>query len=192
MAMAGAQDIIAIKNKLIQTALDLASKNAWNDILLSDIAMAACVAQEDMDLLFSCKSDIIAAYARNVDHQLSDEMNGAFGDSDSLHDKLFDIFMARFDILNQNRLAVISIINGLTLDPAQGIQSLSTLCNSINTIMDIAEIETHGWQGAIKISALSAIYLKSLRDWVKDDTPDMAATMAGLDKSLGYFDKIKF
>ena len=192
MAMADVQDIITIKNRLIQTALDLASNNPWNDILLSDIADAADVAHDDMAVLFPCKSDIIVAYARNVDHQLNDEMMDAFSVSDSLHDKLFDIMMARFDILNQNRSGVVSIINGLTLDPSQGIQSLSTLCNSMNTIMDIAGIETRGWQGAIKISALSVIYFKSLREWGKDDPPDMAATMAGLDKSLGYFDKIKF
>lgn len=192
MAMAGAQDIIAIKNKLIQTMLDIAADMPWNDITLYDIVAKAGIELDEIKVLFPCKSDIINAYARQVDHRLIDEMDGAFGEGESARDKLFDIIMERFDILNEHRDAIISVINGVTLDPKQGMESLSPLCSSIITIMNIANIEVDGWRGAIKISALSALYLKSLRDWVGDTSPDMAATMAGLDKSLGYFEKIKF
>ena len=191
MAMADAQDIIATKNKIIQTAFDLAAIHSWNDITLNDIAIAAELDCMKVTALFPCKSDIITAYARIVDNRLIKEMDNTFGGSESRHDKLFDIMMARYDILNENRAALISIINGLTLNPKQGMETLPALCNTITTILNIAGENSDDWRGAIKISALSIIYLKSLREWINDDTADMASTMAGLDKSLAYFDKIK-
>ena len=52
-------------------------------------------------------------------------------------------------------------------------------------MLEAAGIETAGIKGAVKVIGLTGIYLKTLRVWCDDESPDMGKTMAALDKNLG-------
>ena len=188
MAKTTVQDILELKNQVIQASLDLAADKRWGDIIMADIARHADRPLDDVLSMFNDKTDILAAYARQVDMRLC----SAYGamTCESQRDALFDVIMERFDILNQHRAGVISIINTVTLDPKQVLFALSPLCRSMKTVADLAGIQTDGLKGMAVLTGLGAVYMKSLRDWTGDDTADMARTMAGLDKALGYFEKI--
>ena len=41
-----------------------------------------------------------------------------------------------------------------------------------------------GFQGELKARGLTIIYANSLRVWLDDESPDLAATMAALDRGL--------
>ena len=56
-------------------------------------------------------------------------------------------------------------------------------------ILEACGEDTSGVKGAIKVVGLSGLYLKTLKTWVDDDSPDMAATMAALDNSLKNADE---
>ena len=45
-----------------------------------------------------------------------------------------------------------------------------------------------GLRGALRIKALGLVYLATLRVWLRDDSPDMAPTMAALDRHLRRLD----
>ena len=190
MAKAHTQDILGLKNEVIQGALNLAADKNWSDVSLQDIAKLLSSDIEIITALFPNKNDIIAAYARQIDLRLHDEFEGQGDNSESPRDRLFDIMMERFDILNENRAAVISVINSITLNPRDALDSLSFTCRSTTTMATLAGMDVNGWKGALVITGLSGLYIKTLRDWVADDSEDMAATMASLDKGLGYLDKI--
>lgn len=190
MVMTSTQDILDAKNRLIQSALSLAGNMSWTDISINDIARDAEVDMNDLAALFHDKGDILTAYARQVDFQIEDNLEGAFGEGDTQRDKLFDIIMERFDILNENRSGVVSIVNALTLDPLSGLNALPNLCQSTMFMAKVSGMNVDGWKGALGVTALCGLYLNALRAWVKDDTSDMAATMASVDKGLGYLDKI--
>lgn len=190
MSKASLQDITAFKNNVVEAALELAASKSWDDVSMYAIARQADVDNDDLTALFEDKEDILAAYAAQVDKRVDAAFQGEDTAQDSERDRLFDVLMERFDILNENREAVTSILNTITLDPKQGIDSLPHLCKSMRRMANTAGITLCGLRGAIKITALTILYLKLLRDWVKDDSPDMAATMAGLDKALSYYEKI--
>lgn len=59
------------------------------------------------------------------------------------------------------------------------------LCRSMTWMMEAAGIETLGLRGALKVAGLTGVYLKVLKTWTEDDSPDLAKTMAALDKDLG-------
>ncbi len=63
---------------------------------------------------------------------------------------------------------------------------LPYLCRSMGWMLDAAGIETGGVKGTLKVAALTAIYLKTLYVWHRDDSADMAKTMATLDSALGH------
>lgn len=49
---------------------------------------------------------------------------------------------------------------------------------------EAAGLPTEGLRGRLRVKALTALYALTLRDWVADDSPDMARVMAALDSRL--------
>ncbi len=190
MSRASAQDIESMKAKVIQASLDLASTHPWNDVHMAQIAEKAECELSDVQAIFPEKMDILHAYERQIDAQVIDAMNDAFDDSDSTRDKIFDVLMERFDVLNDNRASVLSMLNAVTLDPKQMMVTAPWVPQSMIKMMTLADMDTNGIKGTMRVAGVSIAYLKTLRDWAGDSSADMAQTMAGLDNALGYVEKI--
>ena len=56
-------------------------------------------------------------------------------------------------------------------------------------MLEMSGIEVQGVKGAIKITGLTALYIKVLREWGNDEGADLSKTMAALDNALGYADR---
>jgi hypothetical protein len=108
----------------------------------------------------------------------------------SERERLFEILMERFDILNKDREAVRSMLHSALRDPAQGAISLPHLGRSMAWMLEAAGIAAGGIRGAAKILCLSGVYIYCLRCWMKDDTADLSKTMAAVDRALGQVENI--
>jgi ubiquinone biosynthesis protein COQ9 len=190
MAKAQTQDAASIKKSVIQSSLDLAADTPWADVTMHDIASHAKIEMAQMVTVFDDKIDILNAFGKQIDVQVATAMNGQVMADDSHKDKLFDVLMERFDVLNENRAAIISILNATTADPKQMVVAMPWICRSMNTMMDLADIPTNGWAGALRVMGVSGVYLKTLRIWISDETDDMAVTMNELDTNLSRGEKI--
>ena len=184
------QDIERLKKEVIQSALLLAESRSWADITLYNISEKSGYSLADIQSFFDDKAAVLDAYGRQIDLRIFTEFGGIHSSEEAEKDRLFDVLMERFDILNENRQAVISILNSVTLDSKMSLMSLPHVFKSMSKMLDIANIATEGLMGNLKIVALTAIYIKVLRNWISDDSADMAATMASLDKALDYLNKI--
>lgn len=171
-----------VKDAIIDAALALAAAEGWNDVSFNQIILAAGVGRAEALEYFDDKTDIIVAFGRRVDARVME--NIAFGEGMSPREKLFDVLMERFDILNDERDAIISILESFKGDPKQAIVSLPHLAKSMTRALDIAGIETDGFKGCGRVTGLIGVYLYVVRTWKEDDTADMAPTMAALDKAL--------
>ena len=186
MEKAGTQDTKTIHERIISAMLSLAAKEAWQSISLSDIVEQSGLSMSDVIGFYDDKTDVLAAYDRQINKRLADEMGGQSLEGDSDKDKLFDILMERFEILNEHRAANLSILNAITLDPKQIILTMPWVCKAMALVLEMANVPSHGWQGAIRITGMTAVYLKTLRIWIGDENADLSATMAALDKNLEY------
>ena len=92
--------------------------------------------------------------------------------------------MRRFDALQTRRAGTMAILRELPLDPASLVGLLPRLARSFVWMLETAGVSTTGLPGALRVKALGIVYLYALRIWIDDDTPDMARTMAALDKAL--------
>ena len=148
---------------------------------------------EIISLMFPDKTTVLAAYMRQVDTELEKSFSAdCFSLDETIKDRLFDVFMERFDLLNENRKAVLSILNHVTLQPSEMISTLPQVYQSVELMLSLVEGERScGVKGCIRTSALVAVYIKTLKDWAKDLTEDMSITMASLDNNLSYFEKIR-
>ncbi len=174
----------SLKDRVIDAALGLAAEEGWDDVSFEQIMLAAQADIAEAREYFDDKTDILTAYGRRLDRQVID--NVSFGEGMSEREKLFDLLMGRFDVLNENRGSVLSILNSFRGDPKQAVVSLPHLARSMSRTMEAAGIEAEGAGGAVKVTALIGVYLYVVRTWKEDDSADMAKTMAALDKALDH------
>lgn len=173
---------ISVKDKMVAAMLKLASERTWEFVDFDDIAQEAGVPLHDAQEYFDGCSDILAAYGRMLDRKMLE--NVSFGETESCREKIFDLLMERFDIINEDRAAILSILYGFRGDPKEAILSFPHLGKSMCRTLSAAGIETNGIFGAVKVAGLTGIYLYTLRTWKEDESPDMGKTMATLDKAL--------
>lgn len=171
-----------LKDRMIDAALALSSEEGWAEISFDQIIAAAGADVDEAREYFDDKSDVLTAYGRRLDRTVMDDVS--FDDDMSEREKIFDLLMARFDALNENRGAVISILEGFRSDPKQMIISLPHLARSMERTLELANVESDGASGAIKVTGLMGVYLYVVRTWKEDDSADMAKTMAALDQAL--------
>lgn len=167
---------------MIAALLSLTAQRGWDMVDFEDIAEEAGVDITDAHEYFDDKGDILAAYGRKIDRRIFEDFKN--DETLSCRDKVFDLLMERFDILNEDREAIINILNGFHSDPKEAVLSFPHLGRSMSRTLEAAGIETKGIVGAAKVAGLTGIYLYVVRTWKEDDSADMAKTMAALDRAL--------
>lgn len=170
------------KETLVKTALDLAAQYGWACVRLSDIAEAAEISLADLHDYFLDKTDILMALGRMIDRQILENAN--IEENATPRERLFDMLMDRFEVLNDYRDGITAVLDSFYGDPKQAVISLPHLARSMSWMMEAARIDTSGIKGAISVTGITGVYLKTLHTWNKDHSPDLSATMAALDKNL--------
>lgn len=172
-----------LKERAVAAALDLAGRMGWDMVTMTDIADVAQVGLAELSEMFDDKNDVLDAYGRMIDRAVLSTCAG-FDPSTPEKDRLFELLMERFDALNENRAAVVSIFKSFLPDPKQAVIAFPHLGRSMAWMLEAAGIDAGGFRGAAKVFGLSVVYLNVLRVWIKDDTEDLSQTMAALDKNL--------
>jgi ubiquinone biosynthesis protein COQ9 len=178
-----------VKERAIEAALTLASSMPWDMVTLSDIAAEADMSLAELSDYFDDKADILVAFERGIDRRMLEEA-GSLSPDETPRDRLFDILMARFDILGENREAALSILKALRVDPKQVVIGFPHLGRSMSWALESAGIETTGIKGAVRVAGITGIYLNTLRIWIDDESADLSKTMAALDKGLSRAEKL--
>ena len=177
------------RQAIIESALTLAASRGWARVGLGDIAEAAGVSLAEVRAEFSSKAAIVAAYAATIDREVlaarDPEMAGR-----PATERLFDVLMKRFDLLNANKDGVRAILRSCPSDPEAILCGPLTLRHSMRWMLEAADLSSAGLQGRLRIRALCALYLSMLPVWLRDDSEDMARTMAVLDRRLRRLDRL--
>ena len=181
----------SVPDRVLDAALELAADLRWDDVGLGDIARRAGVDMATMREHFADKDDILIAYGRRVDRIVLGRFpTDTFDDETPHRDRLFDVLMERFDVLNDNRDAVLSFLLSFRTDPKNALCGLPHLGRSMEWMAACAGLELSGLMGAVKITGVTGVYLYTARAWMHDDSVDMAKTMAALDRGLGHLDNM--
>ncbi len=179
-----------IKDSVIDAALTLSAVEGWENLSFDQICLAAQVDEVEAFEYFDDKNDILVAYGRRIDAKLKAMIPDILSDDMTEREKLFDILMERFDLINQDRAAVLSILNAIKTDPKEMLLTFPHLAKSMNRIVEWAGLETDGIRGTAQVSGLIGVYLYAVRSWKEDESSDLPKTMAALDKALDYAESI--
>ena len=170
-------------DRIIDAALALVATEGWRQVSLAAIAAAAGLPILQVYRIFRSKQAILAALYRRVDAIVLAEPPAAEAD-ERPRDRLFDLLMRRFDALQAYKPALDVLRRELLHDPPTALCAGVSLLRSMRWMLEAADIPTSGVRGAVAVKLATAAYLSAMRVWQRDDSPDLARTMASLDARL--------
>lgn len=103
---------------------------------------------------------------------------------ESVRNRLFALFMARFDALQDQRDLARQLRSAARTDPALAVFVMTLLPPMLRRLAEAAGVDAGGLFGPVRIAALSVLYVQIVRVWLTDDSADLSATMKALDGAL--------
>ncbi len=177
--MAGMEDT-EFDQKLVTAVFEQAALVGWADVNIALAARDAGLALPRVRTRFPGRGAVLLRFG-----VLADQAALADGSPEALpRERLFDMLMLRFDALQRHRPGVLALMAALRTDPATGMLLYGATLRSMKWLLDAAAIPTSGVLGAVRIHGLLALWLYSLRAWEQDESADLSATMAAVDRGL--------
>ncbi len=167
----------------IAVFMALVAEQGWQAVQLPDVASAAGMPLEEFSREYWTKTDLLLAFQRRIDEQVLAGTEPP-DDTESPRDRLFDVLMRRFDMLLPYKEGLVRLSRDLPRDPFAALTLARRMKQSMSWMLAAAGVRENGICGALSAKGLMAVWLYSARIWLTDDSPDMAKTMAGLDKAL--------
>lgn len=169
---------------MIEAALRLAALQGWADTTLPEIAEEAHVGLAEARRLFPSKTHLLAAFIADLDEKVLGPGVEDLSD-EAVRDRLFDLLMRRFDALKPHRRGVAAIVRYLATDPlTAGCLAAGPVRRSLEWTLAAAGAQGSGPFAPLFVKGLGMVYLSALRAFVRDESEDLSATMAALDKAL--------
>lgn len=171
-------------DRIIDTALLLAAERGWTGLRLGEIFAAAGVTFAEGFALFPAKTAILAAYSRRIDRLMLQSLGTNGLAETGVRERLFDAIMTRFESMAPARPALARINAGLRRDPLLLAALARPVQQSLRGILEVAGLDATGWRGAARQHGLAVLLARVTRVWLADDSADLGATMAALDRAL--------
>ena len=166
--------------RLIKAAFDLAAREGWAAVSVANAAREAGLALDEARGRFPGRPAILLKLGRLADaHALAEAMEAG-----EPRERLFDLLMRRFDVLQRYRDGVLALLRALPTHPGEALMLAAATRASMAWMLEAAGIPSHGMAGALRLQGLGAVWLYTVRAWQKDGSPDLSGTMAALDRAL--------
>jgi hypothetical protein len=175
--------MIDFEKKIAKSTLKKLHVKSWNKITLDDVLGKNIEKQK----LFNTKNDLLKNLNRYVDSLLIEKTK--YIESSSSKDMLFEVLMARFDVLQQNRISFIKIFNELRKSPKKILKLFPSFLESMIVTAELAKFNVNGLRGSIRLKGLLIVYFITFYAWVDDKSLSLEKTMNVLDKNLDQAEK---
>jgi ubiquinone biosynthesis protein COQ9 len=165
---------------LMTAAFQLAADSGWTRFTIADAARAAGLPLGEARARFPGKGALLRRYGAMLDQAAlaGDQSDGP------VRDRLFDLLMGRFDAMKVHREGLRALLRSLPRDPATALTLACATRRSMRWMLQAAGVSTAGVRGGLRLRGLIAVWLWAMRAFERDETEDLAPTMAALDKAL--------
>ena len=161
--------------------------SGWHGLTLRAVAAEAGLSLAELRRHFATPLHILAAHQRAVDAAV---LEGTVDDLGSTpRDRLFDVLMRRLDSLQPDRAGVVRLLRDLPRAPLLALWFAPRNASSMAWMLEAAGLDAAGPKGVLRVQGLIGVWLAALRAWEKDESEDLSATMAALDRALDQADR---
>ena len=165
--------------------LKLLKKKSWSEIRLEEITRNLKTYKRSI----KTKNDLLRNINRYVDYLLKKETS--YIEKSSTKDMLFEVIMARFDVLQKYRKSFISLFESLNkLKPQKSLILIPSFLESMFLTASLANIDIKGVKGSLIIKSIFIIYIATYLEWMNDTSKSLEKTMTTLDQYLSKASKI--
>jgi ubiquinone biosynthesis protein COQ9 len=182
-------DQTTTRGRIIEAAIRLADKRGWSALSLDEIAAEAGCNLAEFRREFQSKGQILAAFTRAIDDAVLAKV-GRPEPGTEPRDRLFDVLMTRFEVMQPYKPALRRIMDDLRYRAGESIMQAGAASRSMYWMMAAAGLEADGPRGALRLPGAMGIYARAFDIWLADDDPGMARTMAALDSRLRRAERI--
>ena len=175
--------MIFLERVVAENTLKILQKKSWTKLNIDDVLIKS---NREKIKIYS-KIDLLKNINRYVDSLLIKNTNSI--EQSSTKDMLFEVLMARFDILQQNRQSFIKIYEGFKNSPHHLVNLLPSFLESMIVTAELAKFNINGIKGSVRLKGLMFVYFTTFFLWLDDKTSALEKTMTGLDKNLDQAEK---
>ncbi len=165
---------------LITAAFTLGAEKGWRHVTPAAAARHAGLDLTKIRGAYPCTGVILKKFGQMAD---AFALTGALAEG-SVRDRLFDILLRRFDFLQMYRPGVVALMRALPFCPPLAYAMAELNIASMGWLLEGAGVDATGLRGALTKRGLLAVWLYGLRAWADDESQDLTATMAAVDKAL--------
>jgi ubiquinone biosynthesis protein COQ9 len=171
---------------LIAAAFDQAALTGWRNLSVADATRAAGLPLDRARARFPVPALVLVRFGR-----LADQAALAEVPTEPLaRDRLFDLLMRRFDVLQHHREGMLALLQALPANPPLALALSAATARSMGWMLEAAGVSAQGLAGCLRVTGLVGVWLYALRAWKDDASADLAGTMAALDKALDRAEKM--
>ncbi len=168
-----------MKQRAFEVCLALIETEGWKGFSFAKAAEVSGIPLSVFHEHFLNPIDVMTHLFRRIDENVLKGL--PLEDGDTPKDKLFEIFMARFDAAQPYKRVLQQFWKEWLPSAAplacQGVTSMGWM-------MEAAGLSQQGLPGMLRAQGLTILYFLTLKTWLSDDSPDLGKTMAFLDKGL--------
>lgn len=171
--------------RIVDAALAIITEQGWRALTLDAVAARCGLERDEVYRLAPSPVAMLDLFARRIDLAVVAAAAPPPGDLvETPRDRLFDVLMRRFEALAPHRQALTVLARDLPRDPGAVAASLPQAHRSFALMLREADIDASGLPGALRVAKLLGLWLIVQRVWLDDESDDLAATMAALDRHL--------
>ncbi len=197
---------------VLAAALEQVAETGWNGLTMHAVAEAAGLPPAEVYRRYPDREALLTGFFATVDAEVLAGLEAeaaappdmpadteapadaeapaesagppAAAPADSVRERLLDIMMRRFDVLEAYRPVVAALAEDLPRDPVAALCGVSAGLRSMRWMLEAADVDAHGLSGLIRAKGLLAVYANALWVWLGDTSPDRGPTMRALDTGL--------
>jgi hypothetical protein len=169
--------------RLVAGLWRVVARHGWDGLTMNRVSAASGLPLAELRRRCPTPLVLLALHGRVVDQEvLAGTVPGTTGDTP--RERLFDVLMRRIDAMQPHRRGILRLLDEALADPFLALALATGLPRSMAWMLEAARIGTDGFAGALRANGLAAVWLYTVRVWARDNTEDLGATMAALDRAL--------
>jgi len=183
MSAAKPKKTSASSKDLLVIAFEVIGEIGWSDFSFNDLADRAELSLAEIRASFKSRSAILDALNLRLDEAMLAVDREELSDLPP-RDRVFELMMSRLEAMAPLRAGLTRLSKDARRDSELVIMTACRLDRSMAWLQDAAGLRSGGLRPRLQRHILTALYLKTLNNWLADESADLAKTMASLDKDL--------
>jgi ubiquinone biosynthesis protein COQ9 len=165
---------------LVTAAFRLAGDLGWRDLTVAAAAREGGLSLVEARERFPSRAAILLRFGRLADQAA---LIDASTDG-TVRDRLFDLLMRRFDVMQSHRAGVTALLRFLPTHPSTALLLARATKLSMRWMLQAAGVPATGAHGEVQVRGMIAVWLWGIRAWDRDVSEDLSGTMAAIDNAL--------